>query len=171
MTSTDWSTIRSAAAKYDNDSQFVTFWGFEWTSDTNEWMTNGKGLGHVTVVNSETWCNASKTGTDTLNGLVNWLNTQPNAVALLNHPGQYGTTFDRFVFNKTDKIVGMELWNRSSDYYSNNVFYTNDGNKDYSDEALSRGWYIGAGGGQDNHEGGWGTDSDSRIAVLEHRTA
>ncbi len=166
MTSTDWSTIRTAAAKYDNDPQFVSFWGFEWTSDTTEWATNGKGLGHVTVVNSESWCNVSKSGTDTLNGLVSWLNNQPSVIALFNHPGQYNTTFDKFVFNKTDKIVGMELWNRSSDYYSNNGFYSNDGNKGYYDEALARGWYIGAGGGQDNHSGGWGTDSDSRIAVL-----
>ncbi len=166
MTSTDWSTVKAAAATYDNDPQFVSFWGFEWTSDTTQYDPNGKGLGHVTVINSDTWCNVSKSGTDTLNGLVSWLNNQPNAFAFFNHPGQYNTTFNKFVFNKTDKIVGMELWNRTSDYYSNNGFYSNDGNKGYYDEALARGWYIGAGGGQDNHNGGWGTDSDSRIAVL-----
>jgi len=166
MTSTDWNMIKAAAAKYDNDPQFVSFWGFEWTSDTTEYDSSGKGLGHMTVVNSDTWCNVSNSSTDTLNELVSWLNGQPNAIALFNHPGQYNTTFDKFVFNKSDKIVGMELWNRSSDYYSNDGFYSNDGNKSYYDEALARGWYIGAGGGQDNHSGGWGTDSSSRIAVL-----
>ncbi|MFS8071033.1 MAG: PHP domain-containing protein, partial [Byssovorax sp.] len=125
MTSTDWSTVKTAAAKYDNDPQFVSFWGFEWTSDTTQYDPNGKGLGHLTVINSDTWCNVSKSGTDTLNGLVSWLNNQPSAFAFFNHPGQYNTTFDKFAFNKTNKIVGMELWNRTSDYYSNDGFYSN----------------------------------------------
>jgi hypothetical protein len=92
---------------------------------------------------------------------VTWLSTQ-DAVAIFNHPGQYNTTFDEFIFDHTDNIVGMELWNRSQDYYSKTGFH-GDG---YFDEALREGWRIGAAGGQDNHGTDWGTKNEWRIAVL-----
>ena len=62
----------------------------------------------------------------------------------------------------------MELWNRNSgfSYYYNNGYNKNDGGLGYFDEALKLGWYIGASGGQDNHDKSWGTMNDYRIAVL-----
>jgi hypothetical protein len=51
----------------------------------------------------------------------------------------------------------MELWNKSSDYYSLGGYY---------DNALGKGWYIGAAGGQDNHSADWGTANEWRTAVL-----
>jgi len=56
----------------------------------------------------------------------------------------------------------MEMWNRDKDYYSRKGI---DGVR-YYDEALQKGWYIGAGGGQDNHGWDWGTKNESRMAVL-----
>ena len=82
---------------------------------------------------------------------------------MFNHPGQYGSdSFEQFNFPKTQRIVGMELWNRDKDYYSREG---TDGVR-YYDEALQKGWYIGAGGGQDNHDRSWGTKNTSRMAVL-----
>ena len=60
---------------------------------------------------------------------------------MFNHPGQYGSdSFEQFNFPKTRRIVGMELWNRDKDYYSREG---TDGVR-YYDEALQKGWYIGA---------------------------
>lgn len=158
MTDQKWNTLKDAANTHNQDGTFVAFWGFEWTSDV---PPDGLGLGHFTVVNSEDYCNSTKEPTRTLNQFVTWLSTR-DAVAIFNHPGQYNTTFDEFIFDHTDNIVGMELWNRSQDYYSKTGFH-GDG---YFDEALREGWRIGAAGGQDNHGTDWGTKNEWRIAVL-----
>ncbi|MCU0664609.1 MAG: DUF3604 domain-containing protein, partial [Myxococcota bacterium] len=166
MTSSDWTTIKNAANSYNADGSFVTFWGFEWTSDTPEYQTNGLGLGHITIINSSDFCISSSTRT--MSQLGTWLSTR-DVVAFFNHPGQYGTTFDKFQSGVTDKIVGMELWNRGdgfSTYYYNDGYYRNDGNLGYFDEAIQRGWYIGASGSDDNHSGSWGTTNGYRLAVL-----
>ncbi|MGA1823770.1 MAG: C25 family cysteine peptidase [bacterium] len=165
MTDSDWSTIKNVANSYNDEGTFVTFWGFEWTSDSDDWQTNGLAQGHITIVNSEDYCISTYEPTRTLNQLVEWMSTR-DVVAFFNHPGQYGTTFDKFEFNHSDKFVGMELWNRSTDYYSNDGYYNNDGGLGYYDEALSRGWYIGASGSQDNHDKTWGTMNEWRMAVL-----
>ena len=119
MTDQKWNTLKDAANTHNQDGTFVAFWGFEWTSDV---PPDGLGLGHFTVVNSEDYCNSTKEPTRTLNQFVTWLSTR-DAVAIFNHPGQYNTTFDEFIFDHTDNIVGMELWNRSQDYYSKTGFH------------------------------------------------
>jgi len=165
MTAGDWNQIKEAADRYNDDGTFVTFWGFEWSSDSSQWQPGGLAQGHITVVNSDDYCISSHEPTRTLNQLVDWMSAR-DVVAFFNHPGQYGTTFDSFRFDHSDKIVGMELWNRSTDYYTNDGYYMNDGGLGYFDEALSRGWYIGAGGSQDNHDRTWGTLNEWRMAVL-----
>jgi len=165
MTSSDWTTIKNGANSYNQDGVFTTFWGFEWTSDNSSYHAGLLNKGHITIINSADYGIAWQDSTNDLNELGNWMSTR-DVVAFFNHPGQYGTTFDKFVFNHTDKIVGMELWNRSDDYYSNDGFYSNDGGLSYYDEALVRGWYIGAGGSQDNHDKTWGTMNEWRMAIL-----
>lgn len=168
MTEADWKEIKDAANKYNQDGAFVTFWGFEWTSDSKKYQESGLGLGHIAVINSDEFCISTYEPTRTLNGLTAWLETQPDAFAFFNHPGQYDTTFDKFKFNYTEQIVGMELWNRDSgfSYYYNNGYYLLDGGLGYYDEAIQRGFYLGASGSDDNHEGTWGTINDYRMAVL-----
>jgi len=165
MTQNDWNTIKNAANSYNQDGTFVTFWGFEWTSDSTVWQPNGLAQGHITIINSNDFCISSYEPTRTLNQLVMWLDAR-DVVAFFNHPGQYDTHFDYFNFNYTDKIVGMELWNRWEDYYSNDGYYSDDGGLPYYDEALVRGWYIGASGSQDNHSANWGTMNEWRLAIL-----
>jgi hypothetical protein len=48
----------------------------------------------------------------------------------------------------------------------NRIRRENDRGLGYFDEALSRDWYIGASGSDDNHQGTWGTRSDYPMAVL-----
>ena len=58
--------------------------------------------------------------------------------------------------------IAVELWNRNTDYFTRK----GDNGVRYYDEALQKGWYIGAGGGQDNHDRSWGVKNQSRMAVM-----
>jgi hypothetical protein len=146
----------------DEEDRFVTFWGFEWTSDDTSWGGPATllGKGHITIINSPDFCKATGENTNDLNELEDWMSSR-DCVAFFNHPGQYGYDFDKFLFNYSDKIVGMELWNRDDDYYDTNYY----GNGSWND-ALGKGWYIGAAGSQDNHDADWGTLNEWRMAVL-----
>ena len=158
LTVAEYQSVQSIANGYNQDGVYVTFWGFEWTSDDQSWggPSTLLGKGHITVINSPDHCEADEEATNDLNELVDWLSTR-DAVAFFNHPGQYNTNFDHFNFNYSDKIVGMELWNRSDDYYGSGYWYHS---------ALDKGWYIGATGSQDNHNRGWGTTNEWRMAIL-----
>ncbi len=159
-----WNNIKAVANAYNEDGEFVAFWGFEWTSGM---------FGHVAVINSNDFCTSSDTATPTgtFTRFCAWLNTQ-NCVAFLNHPSYenaYGLEFNHFAGPITNKIVGMELWNKNvtfSTFFYNDGYYSDDNNKGFFDEALSRGWKIGAAGSEDNHEGTWGTKTDYRLAIL-----
>ena len=80
--------------------------------------------------------------------------------------------FDHFTSPVCEKIVGMELWNKNDPfavYYYNEGYDSNDNHKGYFDEALARGWKIGAAGAHDDHTATWGTANDFRLAILAQR--
>jgi hypothetical protein len=89
-----------------------------------------------------------------------------NCFAFFNHPGQYGYDFDNFLGYFSDKIVGMELWNRNDDYYDKGSATGPNDNGIWYNNALGKGWYIGATGSGDNHYRDWGTLNEWRMAVL-----
>jgi hypothetical protein len=163
QTAETYSSIKAVADSYNADSIFVTFWGFEWTSSTN--------YGHLTVVNAEDFTSTSNPQTQTFQQLCLWLSAR-NCFAILNHPGFYngsGTEFEHFQGPVCGKIVGMELWNKTAGFpyfYYNDGYDTADSGKGFYDEALSRGWKIGAAGGFDDHNATWGTAQSFRVAVL-----
>lgn len=161
ISSAEWAAMKAAADKYYEPGNFTTFYGFEWTESVQ---------GHVTVFNSANFVSTTAP-TNTFEGLCNWLNAT-ECIAFLDHPGQYNSTgreFGHFTTAPSDKIVGMELWNKTDRfnlYYYNDGYFSSDGNLSYYDEALTRGWKIGASGSEDNHVGTWGTLTQSRLAVL-----
>ncbi len=161
MDATEWTSMKTAAEKYNQDGVFTTFWGFEWTENV---------LGHVAVINSGNYISTTAP-TNTFAGFCNWLNNN-ECIAFFNHPGRNNSTgleFGHFATTPTDKIVGMELWNKTDRfpvYYYTDGYYANDGNKSWFDEAIERGWKIGASGSEDNHSGTWGTATPSKLAVL-----
>jgi len=163
MTTKKYNDMKTTANSYNQDGVFTTFWGFEWTSDDPSWggPPTLLGKGHITIINSPDFCKATDEATNDLNELANWMSTR-DCLGFYNHPGEYGYDFDNFTATFTNKICGMELWNRSNNYYVNDPEV---GQKWY-DEAIGHGWYIGASGSQDNHWGGWGTDNEWRMAVL-----
>jgi len=162
MSKSDYELIKNVADIYNNDGKFTTFRGFEWTS---------KLYGHITITNSPEICYQNDSATNNIPKLFSWLN-KTECVAFLNHPGEKSNVVNEFVHFKdkySSKVVGMELFNDTEDfrkYYYNDGFYANDNNKSYFDEALSRGWKIGAAGSDDNHWASWGTKTGFRLAVL-----
>lgn len=161
ISATEWTSMKAAADNYNQDGVFTAFCGFEWTENV---------LGHVAVINSDNYITTASPA-NTFSGLCNWLNSN-ECVAFFNHPGRNNSTgreFDHFAATPTDKIVGMELWNKTdrfSVYYYTDGYYPNDGNKSWLDEAIARGWKVGASGSEDNHSGTWGTATNSKMAVL-----
>ncbi|MBN1576001.1 MAG: CehA/McbA family metallohydrolase [Chitinispirillaceae bacterium] len=158
---TEWDELKTAADAHNEDGVYVTFIGFEWRSDD---------YGHVGVFNTDDYCLTSDPQTNTFSELCSWLSAR-NSVVFLYHPGRHkiANEFNRFTGGPYEYIVGIELWNRNdpfSVFYYNDGMYPDDNNKSYFDEALSRGWKLGAAGGGDNHTGTWGTLTDSRLAVL-----
>jgi hypothetical protein len=161
--SAEWVSVKTAAEKYNQDSVFTTFWGFE--RSTN---------GHVAVINSDDYPAASDDPYSTFEELVSWVNAR-NCIAFFNHPGRTTSIlFSGFTTTPSEKFVGMELWNGTADFsmhYYNDGMYRNDGNLNHYAEANSRGWMIGASGSDDNHGGTWGTRTGYRLAILsEHLT-
>lgn len=161
LSSSEWSSIKSAADNANQDGIFAAFYGFEWSSF---WS-----YGHVAVINTDDYC--SYLSTTSFNSLLSWINAR-NGIAFFNHPGWESTAFtefDHFTDTPSSKFVGIELWNDKegfSKYYYNDGYYSNDGYKGYYDEALIRGWKIGASGSDDNHTATWGTATPMRMAVL-----
>jgi hypothetical protein len=161
MDNTEWTTVKNAANNYNQDRVFTTFYGFEWSSVS---------YGHVSVINTEDRCDLTSP-TSNFSGLLTWVNAR-NGIAFFNHPGWAWWAlqeFNKFTNTPSDKFVGMELWNDVdgfSKYFYNDGFYSNDGGKNYYEEALARGWKIGAAGSDDNHVETWGTRTDWRVGVL-----
>jgi len=162
MSSTEWTTIKNAANSTNRDGIFTTFYGFEWTTFLS--------YGHVAVINTEDYC-SNTSPTSNFTGLLSWINAR-NGIAFFNHPGWdvfAFQEFNHFTNSPSSRFVGMELWNDHdgfSKYFTNDGYYSNDGGKGYFDEALVRGWKIGAAGSDDNHTSTWGTATDYRVGVL-----
>jgi hypothetical protein len=162
-----YNQVKTLADLYDADGSFAAFWGFEWSSDY---------YGHVTVVNTGDFTSYIHPQTQTFQQLCSWLSAR-NCFAIFNHPTgiyRFKSEFDHFQGPVCGKFVGIELWNMYretafNEYYYNDGYYANDTLKGFYDEALSRGWKIGAAGGFDNHNATWGTAIDCRLAVLARR--
>ncbi len=155
-------TIESANS-FNKDGEYVTFYGFEWTSGR---------VGHVSVFNTEDFTSSGLWIFSSFNSILKWMDKR-ECVGFFNHPG-FPSLWKEFLHFepdavKTRKMVGIELWNGTGDfnkYYYNDGYYKNDGNKGYYDEALVRDWKIGASGSDDNHGTTWGTRTDYRMGIL-----
>jgi hypothetical protein len=160
MNPTEWITLRAAADSFNLDSSFTTLWGYEWSSPI---------YGHALIVGTNNTYSAASFFAN-FERLVDWVDGG-RGVAFFNHPGDYdamGEEFNHFSGNSSANFVGMELWNgilKFDHYYFCNGYRTDDNGLSYYDEALHRGWKIGASGAEDNHSATWGA-LESRMAVL-----
>ncbi|HOY30862.1 MAG TPA: CehA/McbA family metallohydrolase [Bacteroidales bacterium] len=157
----EYDDIKAQANVYNEDGVFTAFYGFEWSSSI--------GIGHIAVINSDDL--TTNQVTSSFNDLLSWLTARSNVVAFFNHPDKYAN-HGQYSYNSTaspsEKIVGMELWNSNDGYnvhYENDGYVAGDGKGDF-DEALGKGWILGASGAGDDHSATWGTKNDHRMAIL-----
>lgn len=160
--STEWNTIKNAADIYIQDGVFTTFRGFEWSHNTH---------GHVTILNTDDYC--TRTSIPTFTQHMPWINAH-DCAAFLNHTGLQNVTgeeFGHFTDTPSDKVVGMELWNKTDNfpmYYYADGYCSGDGNLSWIDEGNTRGWKIDAGDSEDNHNGTFGIWTNSRMKILSN---
>jgi len=163
LTQQEWDSLAIIADDANRDSSFTALRGFEWSSSSK--------YGHIAILNTDSFTSVSFPATGTFDQISGWI-SRHDGIAFFNHPGREnanGTEFSHFTAPPNKHFVGMELWNRGNgfnNYYYNDGYYVNDTNKSYFDEALSRGWRIGASGSEDNHTANWGRSSNFRMAVL-----
>lgn len=72
----EWAAIKAASDKYNEDSVFTAFWGFEWSNN-----------GHVAVINTDDYPGISSDPSGTFVELCAWLDAR-NGIAFFNHPGR-----------------------------------------------------------------------------------
>ena len=77
MTVAEYQAMQATANSYNQDGTYVTFWGFEWTSDDTSWggPSTLLGKGHITIISSPDFCRATDAASDDLNELINWVST------------------------------------------------------------------------------------------------
>ena len=165
LSSREWSRMKDAAKERTENGKFVAFHGFEWSSSR---------YGHVAVINGQHRIGSGLFGiTKSFSRFIREVNEQ-NCVAFFNHPGRedgWDHEFDHFDNKVSEKFVGIELWNKNSGfdrYYYNDGYHGNDGGKGFFDEAIARGWKIGASGSEDNHGDNWGNMNYYRLAILSN---
>ncbi len=161
----EYKRMKQAANTMNENNRFVTFYGFEWSSAR---------FGHVLVVNAEKQIGSGMHYLFSFRHLMRKLKKQ-ECVAFFNHPGRenkHGKEFDHFNREVSMKFVGMELWNKNKGfdvYYYNDGYDVSDDGKGYFDEALAKGWKIGAAGSEDNHGRNWGNMNDYNLAILSKK--
>jgi hypothetical protein len=150
-----WARSRALADAADVDGEFTALPGFEWTSPT---------VGHVNVWFSRTWTDPTSTdGLADVTGLLNWLRRPAggpdgggsDALFGYNHPGREPGRFGGFRFARSlrDRMVSVEMFNRTEDYLFEGVA---DGNASPLVQVLDAGWRPGILGTSDEHEPDWG---------------
>jgi hypothetical protein len=130
-------------------SDFIAFRGFEMS--TKEW-------GHINVINSENYVEGKKQ-IKSMKEFFDWLKTQNNIVASLNHPG--GSFKNVKYVTDLDGIINLiEVGNGAYPRKYRRL------EKCYY-KALDMGWHLGAVNGQDNHIDNWGDDDNLTVVLSE----
>jgi hypothetical protein len=155
-----WETLIDAAHKTYQPGSYVTLWGFEWSNPV---------LGHINILNTADYTNT--VFVFSLEDVYEWIIARPESFARYNHPGDYDDFFMEFLHLDlytpvVPQMVGIETWNGNDSFET--FYYSGGWFSDYSffDEGNQQGWYLGALGGQDNHNEDWGVHNDFRTAVL-----
>lgn len=154
--------LKSIANAFNKDHKFAALYGFEWSHPI---------LGHFNVVNTEKYTSAIIK--PTMGSLMKWLGKRDWAFGRFNHPGRINKKYWPYEFRKLkvynkalENVVGIEMWNKNDrlkSYLETRGSFREGLN--FLENAISEGWYVGAVGGQDNHDADWGLRNDWRVGV------
>lgn len=131
-------------------SDFVAIRGFEM-----RWFAGG----HMSILNSQNYLNGKKQQLKS-DDLTNWLMSQNNIVAAINHPGRSFKPIDHNLeLNKVLRLIEVGNGSFPRKYLRCESYYY---------RLLDLGWQLGAINGQDNHINNWG-DGDNLTVILAER--
>jgi len=157
--STKWTKAQATSNKYNDEGNFTAMYGYEMT-----WSGSTGGWGHMNTFNTPGF----ETRTNKAMGLSEYysaLQTQPQSISQLNHPGTTFGDFNDFGFYSaaTDRVVTLiEVGNgegpvRGTGYFPSYEYYT---------RALDKGWHLAPTNNQDNHKGNWYTSNTARTVII-----
>ncbi|MDF2674250.1 MAG: hypothetical protein K0R09_2518 [Clostridiales bacterium] len=148
MEGSQWCSTRKEVEFTNNKyKDFVALRGFEM-----RWFAGG----HISILNSQNYLNGRKQHYN-MDKLTNWLGSQNNVVATINHPNRsFAPIKYNIELNKVLKLVevGNGAFPRNYIRCESNYY-----------KLLDLGWQLGAINGQDNHICNWG-DSDNLTVIL-----
>lgn len=154
-----WTNAHKIADKYNNPNSFTAIYGYEmtWSKSTGFW-------GHINTFNTPGFETRNNKAMD-LPAYYKALQTQPQSVSQLNHPGKTFGDFADFGYYSTgaDAVVNLvEVGNgegpiRGTGYFPSYEYYT---------RALDKGWHVAPTNNQDNHKGNWLTSNTARTVIL-----
>ncbi|WP_252250083.1 CehA/McbA family metallohydrolase [Clostridium sp. ZBS13] len=154
-----WTKAHETADKYNDPGKFTSIYGYEMT-----WSGSTGGWGHINTFNTPGFETRNNKAMD-LQNYYKTIQTQPQSISQLNHPGKTFGDFADFGFYSegADKNVNLiEVGNgegpiRGSGYFPSYEYYT---------RALDKGWHVAPTNSQDNHKGNWFTSNNARTIVL-----
>jgi hypothetical protein len=157
-----WGELVSAAEVVGQQyaGTYVTLWGFEWSNPV---------FGHINVLNTSDYVSAISKFP--IEDFYDWLSDRPGGFGRYNHPGDYDDLDSEFLHlelypDVKSQMVGIETWNGNDSF---DKYYYGGGWEtgfSYWDEGNRQRWYLGALGGQDNHDRNWGIRNEFRTVVL-----
>lgn len=157
-----YKTLISIANNHNEEGKFAALYGFEWSHPL---------LGHFNVINTKKYISAITS--PSMSSLMRWLSKKDWAFGRFNHPGRLSKKIWPYEFRKLkvynnalENVVGIEMWNKKKDIdsYLNSQKSFKKG-MNFLDNANTNGWFVGAVGGQDNHDADWGLRNDWRVGV------
>ncbi|MDR5587562.1 CehA/McbA family metallohydrolase [Clostridium aquiflavi] len=154
-----WTQAHKIADEYNKPGDFTAIYGYEMT-----WSGSTGGWGHINTFNTPGFETRNNKAMD-LQNYYKTIQTQPQSISQLNHPGKTFGDFADFGFYSegADKYVNLiEVGNgegsiRGSGYFPSYEYYT---------RALDKGWHVAPTNSQDNHKGNWFTSNNARTIVL-----
>ncbi|MBN1060011.1 CehA/McbA family metallohydrolase [Clostridium botulinum] len=154
-----WTKAHETADKYNDPGKFTAIYGYEMT-----WSGSTGGWGHINTFNTPGFETRTNKAMD-LQNYYKTIQTQPQSISQLNHPGKTFGDFADFGFYSegADKNVNLiEVGNgegpiRGSGYFPSYEYYT---------RALDKGWHVAPTNSQDNHKGNWFTSNNARTIVI-----
>lgn len=154
-----WTKAHETADKYNDPGNFTAIYGYEMT-----WSGSTGGWGHMNTFNTPGFETRTNKSMD-LKKYYETIQTQPQSISQMNHPGKTFGDFADFGFYSegADKYVNLiEVGNgegpiRGSGYFPSYEYYT---------RALDKGWHVAPTNSQDNHKGNWFTSNNARTIVL-----
>ncbi|WP_252234737.1 CehA/McbA family metallohydrolase [Clostridium sp. ZS1] len=154
-----WTKAHETADKYNDPGKFTAIYGYEMT-----WSGSTGGWGHMNTFNTPGFETRTNKAMD-LQNYYKTIQTQPQSISQMNHPGKTFGDFADFGFYSegADKNVNLiEVGNgegpiRGSGYFPSYEYYT---------RALDKGWHVAPTNSQDNHKGNWFTSNNARTIVL-----